>query len=47
MHVETVKINDDNRRGFKIINKTDFDSKVHTLYGESKSKPRPRKKADK
>ena len=32
MQVETVKIVDKNKRGFKAINKSDFDSKVHKEY---------------
>jgi len=33
MKVETIAIVDDNRRGFKNINKSDFDADVHKLYG--------------
>ena len=46
MELETVKIKDDNRRGFKTINKDDYDSKKHTLYSESKPKPRTRRKKE-
>ena len=30
--VETVRIVDDNRRGFKTINKSDYDSKIHKRF---------------
>lgn len=29
----TIKVNDDNHRGWKIINATSFDPKIHTEYG--------------
>lgn len=38
MQIETIKIKDDNKRGFKIINKSDFDAKVHKEYTEPKPK---------
>lgn len=44
MKIETIKIKDDNRRGFKIINKSDFDEKAHKVYEEPKpKKPRAKK----
>jgi hypothetical protein len=51
--METVKIaNDASPSGFTIINKSDFDPKVHTLHGEDKkpaakpaAKKAPAKKA--
>lgn len=38
MQIDTIKINDDNKRGFKIINKSDFNEKLHSVYGEGKPK---------
>ena len=47
MELETVKIGDGNRRGFKVINKSDFDSKKHKLFKEKTVRaPRKTKKAD-
>ena len=45
MVIETVKISDDNRRGFKTINKSDFIEGTHIIYGEAKPKKvrKPRK----
>jgi len=39
MKVETVKIVDKNRRGFKTINESDYDAKKHKIF-----KPKPVKK---
>jgi hypothetical protein len=35
--METIKIIDDTPRGFRIINKADFDPKVHTEFGKAKA----------
>ena len=43
MQVETVKIVDKNKRGFKTINKSDYDAKLHKTYGVA-TKPAPLKK---
>lgn len=38
--IETVEIvNENAKSGFTRINKSDFDPKVHRLYGESRSAP--------
>ena len=36
--VETVKIEDKNKRGFKTINKSNYDAKKHKLYKEKATK---------
>ena len=38
MKIETVKIVDENKRGFKTINKSDFDSKKHKLFKQKEDK---------
>lgn len=38
MQIETIKIKDDNRRGFKTINKSDFKKGVHKEYEDKKTK---------
>lgn len=45
MQVETVKITDKNRRGFKVINKSDFNSKLHTEFGKAAPKKAAPKKS--
>jgi hypothetical protein len=40
MQVETVKIIDSNKRGFKVINKSNFDAELHKLYGTVEAKPK-------
>jgi len=44
MQIETIKINDDGERGYKTINKCDFDEKIHTVYGEKPTKKKTVKK---
>lgn len=46
--METIKVKDDKQeQGFYIINKDDFDPKIHTEYVEGQEpKKQPRKKAD-
>jgi len=47
MKLETVKIIDGNRRGFKIINKSDFDAKTQKPFKEKVARvPRKPKKAE-
>ena len=47
MELETVKIQDKNKRGFKTINKIDFDPKTQKLYKEKVARaPRKTKKAE-
>lgn len=36
MNIPTIKIADDSKRGWKIINEADFDAKTMTLYEEPK-----------
>lgn len=43
MIVATVKIKADNEDGYMVINESDFDKKVHTLFGETKAKAKPAK----
>ena len=38
MTCETVKIQHNNKEGYYILNKEDYDPKVHTLYNENKQK---------
>jgi len=46
--LETVKIvRKDSKKGFKIINASDFDPKKHEKYGEAKKKPAAKKKSTK
>jgi hypothetical protein len=47
MELETVKIVDSNKRGFKTINKSDYDEKEHKLYKAKTTRKTTRKpKAD-
>lgn len=36
--VETIKVIDYNRRGYKIINKSDYDNKIHTRFTKKMEK---------
>ena len=47
MKLETVKIQDKNRRGFKNINKDDYDPKKHKLHKATKPRATRAKKEDK
>lgn len=47
MILETVKIQDGNKRGFKTINKSEYDSKKHKLYKATKPRATRVKKEDK
>jgi len=47
MELEKVKVKHTGKRGFKNINKCDFDEKIHKLYTEPKPrKPRAKKVKD-
>jgi len=47
MEVETVKVEHPGKRGFKSINKSDFDEKTHKLFKEKQVRaPRKSKKAE-
>lgn len=37
--IEVVKIKSDGAFGYQLINKDDYDPKMHTLYDEPESKP--------
>ena len=39
MRLETVKVKKDNRKGYAIINKSDFDPKVHQVIEEKPAQP--------